>query len=246
MGAAARVRRPRGVGRDLTSAPRTTAVLDWSRLAASRSPTGKEVIDEALEVLRVADRLRAAPSRGGNARRLRGRHMGPRAPRRLQGRGRPPRGPRLNARFVVTNLVGKAKRIYERVYCARGDAENRIKELFDVAFDRTSCSRFAANQFRVLLATAACVLLQELRLAARGTAWARAGEHAAARVARDRRAGDRLRAPHRPATAGRVPVPRRLADARAAQRRQPRLSLCRRPVPRARTSKSGPPRGAEP
>jgi hypothetical protein len=88
---------------------------------------------------------------------------------RLEGRA-----PRLNPRFVVTNLAGKPRRIYERVYCARGDAENRIKELFDVAFDRTSCSRFAANQFRVLLAAAAFALLQELRLAARGTAWARA------------------------------------------------------------------------
>ncbi len=88
---------------------------------------------------------------------------------RLEGRE-----PRLNPRFVVTNLAGKPKRIYERVYCARGDAENRIKELFDVAFDRTSCSRFNANQFRVLLAAAAYALLQELRLAARGTAWARA------------------------------------------------------------------------
>lgn len=88
---------------------------------------------------------------------------------RLEGRE-----PRLNPRFLVTNLKGTPQRIYERVYCPRGDAENRIKELFDVAFDRTSCSRFTANQFRVLLAAAAYVLLQELRLAARGTAWARA------------------------------------------------------------------------
>jgi hypothetical protein len=84
------------------------------------------------------------------------------------------REPRLNPRFVVTNLAGKPRRIYERVYSPRGDAENRIKELFDVAFDRTSCSCFLANQFRVLLAAAAYALLQELRLAARGTAWARA------------------------------------------------------------------------
>jgi hypothetical protein len=84
------------------------------------------------------------------------------------------REPKLNPRFVVTNLAGKARRIYERLYCPRGDAENRIKELFDVAFDRTSCSRFNANQFRVLLAAAAYALLQELRLAAHGTAWARA------------------------------------------------------------------------
>jgi len=84
------------------------------------------------------------------------------------------REPRLNARFVVTNLPGKAQRIYERIYCMRGETENRIKELFDVAIDRTSCTRFLANQLRVLLAAAAYVLLQELRLAARGTAWARA------------------------------------------------------------------------
>ena len=84
------------------------------------------------------------------------------------------REPRLNARFVVTNLKGKARRVYERIYCLRGEAENRIKELFDVAIDRTSCTRFLANQLRVLLAAAAYVLLQELRLVAHGTAWARA------------------------------------------------------------------------
>ena len=86
----------------------------------------------------------------------------------------PGREPKRNPRFVVTNLQRAPRRIYERVYCPRGDAENRLKELFDVAIDRTSCSRFLANQFRVLLAAAAYVLLQELRLAARGTAWARA------------------------------------------------------------------------
>jgi hypothetical protein len=88
---------------------------------------------------------------------------------RLEGRA-----PRLNPRFVVTNLARKPQRIYERVYCQRGEIENRIKELFDVALDRTSCSRFRANQLRVTLAAAAYVLLQELRLGARGTAWARA------------------------------------------------------------------------
>jgi hypothetical protein len=81
---------------------------------------------------------------------------------------------RDNPRFVVTNLRGAARRIYQRLYCMRGEIENRIKELFDVALDRTSCSRFRANQLRVLLAAAAYVLLQELRLASRGTGWARA------------------------------------------------------------------------
>src|SRR5439155_13039033 len=84
------------------------------------------------------------------------------------------REPKLNARFVVTNLCGKAHRVYRRVYCMRGEAENRIKELFDVAIDRTSCVKFRANQLRVLLAAAAYVMLQEMRLTARGTAWARA------------------------------------------------------------------------
>jgi hypothetical protein len=88
---------------------------------------------------------------------------------RLEGRE-----PKLNARFVVTNLPHTPQWVYEHIYCMRGDAENRIKELFDVSLGRTSCSRFLANQLRVLLAAAAFVLLQELRIAAHGTAWARA------------------------------------------------------------------------
>lgn len=84
------------------------------------------------------------------------------------------REPKLNPRFVITNLQRSPQRIYRRLYCMRAEIENRIKELFDVALDRTSCSTFRANQLRVLLAAAAYVLLQELRLAARGTAWARA------------------------------------------------------------------------
>ena len=81
---------------------------------------------------------------------------------------------RDNPRFLVTNLTRSPRRIYRHLYCQRGELENRIKELFDVALDRTSCARFGANQLRVLLAAAAYALLQELRLAARGTAWARA------------------------------------------------------------------------
>ena len=59
--------------------------------------------------------------------------------------------------------------MYE-TYGQRGDMENRLKELHDgLALDRTSCSRFWANQLRVLLTAAAYVLLQELRRAAQGT-----------------------------------------------------------------------------
>ena len=76
----------------------------------------------------------------------------------------PGREPRENCRFVVTNLKISAKQVYA-IYCRRGDSENRIKELKDdLGLGRTSCHGFWANQFRVLLAAAAFVLMQELRL----------------------------------------------------------------------------------
>jgi hypothetical protein len=64
--------------------------------------------------------------------------------------------------------------IYEEVYCQRGEIENRIKELHALEIDRTNCSSFWANQFRVLLTAAAYVLMQELRLCAAGSHCARA------------------------------------------------------------------------
>jgi hypothetical protein len=86
----------------------------------------------------------------------------------------PGRAPRDNPRFVVTNLRQSPRFIYEHVYCARGDIENRIKELQDgLQIGRTSCCRFWANQLRVLLTAAAYVLMQELRLRAARTACAR-------------------------------------------------------------------------
>jgi hypothetical protein len=84
------------------------------------------------------------------------------------------REPRDNPRFVITNLRQTPRFVYERVYCARGDVENRIKELHDgLQIGRTSCGRFWANQLRVLLTAAAFVLMQELRLRAARTACAR-------------------------------------------------------------------------
>ena len=86
--------------------------------------------------------------------------------------GRPPKD---NPRFVVTNLKSTPQHVYEAVYCARGDVENRLKELkLGLEIDRTSCTRFLANQFRVLMSAAAYVLMQELRLRARRTGCARA------------------------------------------------------------------------
>jgi hypothetical protein len=84
----------------------------------------------------------------------------------------PGREPKNNPRFVVTNLTQSPRHLYEAIYCARGDVENRIKELHHgLEIDRTSCSRFFANQLRGLLTAAAYVLYQELRLHAARTAY---------------------------------------------------------------------------
>jgi hypothetical protein len=73
-----------------------------------------------------------------------------------------------NPRFLVTNLPHRPATVYTRLYCGRGDMENRLKELqYGLAMDRTSCSRFAANQLRVLLSVAAYVLFQALQSLAR-------------------------------------------------------------------------------
>jgi len=81
----------------------------------------------------------------------------------------PGRAPRPNLRFVVTNMKRTPQGVYTW-YCQRGDPENRIKELKEgLAMDRTSCSSFLANQFRVQLTVAAYVLLQELAHQARHT-----------------------------------------------------------------------------
>lgn len=73
------------------------------------------------------------------------------------------RDPRDNPRFVVTNLPQSPRRVYA-LYRERGDMENRLKELhYGLGFDRTSCTAFWANAFRVLLTATAYVLLQTLR-----------------------------------------------------------------------------------
>ncbi|HET6379495.1 MAG TPA: IS1380 family transposase [candidate division Zixibacteria bacterium] len=84
----------------------------------------------------------------------------------------PGRAPKDNPRFVLTNLPHHPATVYA-IYCARGDMENRLKELqHGLASDRTSCSRFGANQLRLLFAAAAYVLFQVLRAHAQGTPWA--------------------------------------------------------------------------
>jgi hypothetical protein len=69
-----------------------------------------------------------------------------------------------NPRFVVTSLAGDAQALYDEVYCARGEMENRIKEQqLGLFADRTSCHGWWANQFRLLLSAAAYVLMETIR-----------------------------------------------------------------------------------
>jgi hypothetical protein len=72
-----------------------------------------------------------------------------------------------NPRYIVTNLAGAPRTLYEQLYCARGEMENRIKEAqLGLFADRTSCQHFAANQFRLLLSSLAYILTERLRTVA--------------------------------------------------------------------------------
>jgi hypothetical protein len=78
-----------------------------------------------------------------------------------------------DSRFVVTNVAGAPRWLYEAVYCARGRAENLVKaHKRHLASDRTSCNKATANQFRLVLHTAAYWLLHTLRsLAPKRSFW---------------------------------------------------------------------------
>ena len=80
-----------------------------------------------------------------------------------------PKGP--NPRFVLTNLDSPPQTVYDSFYSQRGsESEHRIKELkLGIKADRLSCSTFIANQFRLLLAQAAYILMLAIRQAATPT-----------------------------------------------------------------------------
>ncbi|MDE0173716.1 MAG: IS1380 family transposase [Defluviicoccus sp.] len=70
----------------------------------------------------------------------------------------------FDARYIVTSLKGEPRHLYEGVYCARGQAENLIKQhKAQLASDRTSCQSPLANQFRLVLHTTAYWLMLALR-----------------------------------------------------------------------------------
>jgi len=81
-----------------------------------------------------------------------------------------------NPRFIVTNLKGGSQRLYDKLYCARGEMENRIKECqLQMFADRTSCHKWWPNQFRLLLSSLAYMLVESIRrLGLAGTELARA------------------------------------------------------------------------
>jgi hypothetical protein len=81
-----------------------------------------------------------------------------------------------NPRFIVTNLKGDPQELYDTLYCARGDMENKIKQQqMDLFADRTSCHHWWANQFRLLMSSLAYILMESIkRLALKGTELAQA------------------------------------------------------------------------
>lgn len=69
-----------------------------------------------------------------------------------------------NTRYIVTSLEGDPQCLYDKLYCQRGEMENRIKEQqLDLFADRTSCHKWWPNQFRLLLSSLAYVLMDTIR-----------------------------------------------------------------------------------
>src|SRR6266851_3242774 len=129
---------------------------------------------EALEKT-TAERFTAAPARG-KVRRFAQFHDAARSWSRVERIiARVEAGAEgTDTRFIVTNLEGgRAKSLYERLYCARGQAENHIKAWKNhLAAHRTSCHEATANQFRLFLHAGSYWLLWSMRrLMPKGSAW---------------------------------------------------------------------------
>jgi hypothetical protein len=131
-------------------------------------------IEPELEEVRVRHEQSGEPERAYKEFRYRTRETWSRE-RRVVGKAEQIPG-KSNPRFVVTSLTQEAKVLYEQIYCARGDMENRIKEQqLDLFADRTSAATMRANQLRLWFSTAAYVLMNEVRrVGLRGTQLARA------------------------------------------------------------------------
>jgi hypothetical protein len=146
--------------------------VDWVLGLAPNAVLRRHV--EALEKT-TAERFRAAPARG-KVRRFAQFHDAAQSWSRVERIiARVEAGPEgTDTRFIVTNLEGgRPKKLYQGLYCARGQAENHIKAWKNhLAADRTSCHEATANQFRPFLHAGAYWLLWSLRrLMPRRSAW---------------------------------------------------------------------------
>ena len=146
--------------------------VDWVLGLAPNVALRRHV--EALEKA-TAERVKAVPDRG-KLRRFTQFYDAAQSWRRVERIiARVEVGPAgSDTRFIVTNLEGsRAKHLYERLYCARGQAENHIKAWKNhLAADRTSCHQAEANQFRLFLHAGAYWLLWSMRrVMPKGSAW---------------------------------------------------------------------------
>jgi hypothetical protein len=127
------------------------------------------VLRRHVAALEASTTGRAAAAEGGTIRRFKEFHDAAASWSRVERIvARVEAGPRgCDTRFVVTNLTrGTGKAIYEKLYCARGQAENHIKAWkAHLAADRTSCTSATANQLRLFLHAGAYWLLWTLRAA---------------------------------------------------------------------------------
>jgi hypothetical protein len=139
--------------------------VDWVLGLAPNTALRRHV--EGLEKT-TAERFRAAPARG-KVRRFNEFYDAAGSWSRVERIiARVEAGPEgTDTRFIVTNLQGgRPKKLYQQLYCARGQAENHIKAWKNhLAADRTSCHGATANQFRLFLHAGAYWLLWSLRRA---------------------------------------------------------------------------------
>ena len=160
------------------------AIMAWCEthdvryvLGLARNKRLQRVLGEAMEEARAAHERTGKPARRFRDFRYKTRKSWSRE-RRVIGKAEYLPG-KANPRFVVTNLTvreASAKRLYETLYCARGEMENRIKEQqLGLFSDRTSTATLRANQLRLYFSSFAYVLIQGLRrLGLAGTAHAKA------------------------------------------------------------------------
>jgi hypothetical protein len=159
------------------------AIMAWCEannvryvLGLARNKRLQRALGETMEAARQAHERSGKPARRFRDFRYRTRKSWSRE-RRVIGKAEYLPG-KANPRFVATNLSAReasAKRLYEQLYCARGDMENRIKEQqLGLFADRTSTATMRANQLRLYFSSFAYVLMHGLRrLGLDGTAHAK-------------------------------------------------------------------------